>query len=297
MRSERLAKTRSMDFLASVVDFAKNAAGTKASISTDAEARFNASLSNYRHLRAVFDVLEKHSSSDSWLQNALICYQLNFLFCRDRDNLKKWLQYGAYQMRIRSIQNFIKSINAAWVKASLKETKGRVVIKLPDAASLSNGQRDLLYFGCKLLRTRETLSNKPCILMIDEIFDYLDDANIVVAQYFLSNIIESFKEEGRQIYICLLTHLDPAYFKGYALRKTQIIYLDKNSQRITETMRKLIAERDNPIWKSEISKYFLHYHPDECDISDIFNSTFGLPKRHGTNVGFRAFLVTSGISV
>lgn len=188
------------------------------------------------------------------------------------------------------IKEFIADINSAWVTANVKERKGRVVIEFPDASSLSNGQRDLLYFGCNILTTIESTSKKPSILFIDEIFDYLDDANIVVAQYFLSKLIDLYRRSNKTIYICILTHLDPSYFKGYALKRQKTIYLGDATQHITNTMKVLIANRDDACWSADLSKYFFHYHPNNHDISNTFNSQYGLPKIYGRSHGFYAFL-------
>jgi hypothetical protein len=80
------------------------------------------------------------------------------------------------------------------------------------------------------------------------------------------------------------------FFKGYALRRQNIVYLSASQQAVTETMKKVISNREDPCWKHELSKYFLHYHPDNCDIKEAFNSNFGLPKRHGESFGFYEFL-------
>lgn len=287
---DKLKQKKSSDLFEEMIEMVKGLEGTKASISDKVAAEYARKFDELPHLKAVFDVVMKHGQGNTWLDSAIICYILKDLSGSDRPNLKKWLQYAVYSRRLKSLKDFIGDINGAWVTAEIKETKGRVLVAFPDASSLSNGQRDLLYFGCNLLRTRETTSTRPCILLIDEVFDYLDDANIVVAQYFMSKLIDTYREEGRQIYICLLTHLDPVYFKGYALKRQQTVYLGDTTQKISETMRKVIVHRDDTCWAADLSRHFLHYHPDDCDISEIFNSTYGIPKKHGKSHGFYAFL-------
>lgn len=287
---DKLKQKKSSDLFEEIIKMAKGADGTKTSISDKIENAFVQKVNQLPHVKLVFDVVMRHSQGNTWLDGAILCYMLMDLSVSDRPNLKKWLQYAVYSRRLKSLKDFIRDINGAWVAAEIKETKGRVLVNFPDASSLSNGQRDLLYFGCNLLRARETTSTKPCILLIDEVFDYLDDANIVVAQYFLSKLIDAYREDGRQIYICLLTHLDPAYFKGYALKRQKTIYLGDASQKISETMRKVIAHRDDTVWAVDLSRHFLHYHPDNRDISEIFNATYGIQKRQGKSYGFYEFL-------
>ncbi len=287
---DKLKQKKSSDLFEEMIATVKRLEGTKASISDKVAAEYAQKFDELPHLKAVFDVVMKHGQGSTWLDSAIICYILMDLSGSDRPNLKKWLQYADYSRRLQSLKDFIGDINGAWVTAEIKETKGRVLVNFPDASSLSNGQRDLLYFGCNLLRTRETTSTKPCILLIDEVFDYLDDANIVVAQYFMSKLIDAYREEGRQIYICLLTHLDPLYFKGYALKRQQTVYLGDTTQKISETMRKVITHRDDECWAADLSRYFLHYHPADHDISYIFNTKYGLPKKHGKSHDFYEFL-------
>ncbi|WP_248308946.1 ATP-binding protein [Devosia sp. MC532] len=288
---DKLKQKKSSDFFEALIQKVKGLVGTKASISDAVSAVYASKIDELPHLKAVFDVVSKHRRGKStWLDCTLLCYILMDLSVSDRQNLKKWLQYAVYSRRLKSLRDFIEDINGAWVTAEIKETKGRVLVNFPDASSLSNGQRDLLYFGCNLLRTRETTSSKPCILLIDEVFDYLDDANIVVAQYFLSKLIDAYRKEGGQIYVCLLTHLDPMYFKGYALKRQQTVYLGDATQKTTETMRKIIMCREDQCWAADLSKHFLHYHPIDRDISGVFNTTYGLPKKHGKSHGFYNFL-------
>jgi hypothetical protein len=287
---DKLKQKKSCDLFEKIIGAVKDLGGTKASISAKVEAEYAEKVDELPHLKTVFDVVMKHEQGSTWLEGIIICYILMDLTVSARSNLKKWLQYAVYSRRLQSLKDFIEDINGAWVTAEIKETRGRVVVNFPDASSLSNGQRDLLYFGCNLLRTREMTSTKPCILLIDEVFDYLDDANIVVAQYFMSKLIDAYRQEKRQIYICLLTHLDPLYFKGYALRRQQTVYLGDTTQKISETMRKVIAHREDACWAGDLSRHFLHYHPENRDISEVFNTTYGLPKRHGKSHDFYEFL-------
>ncbi|MCZ7933834.1 ATP-binding protein [Agrobacterium leguminum] len=287
---DKLKQKKSSDLFKEMIETVKGLNGTKTSISDKVQTEYVQKVDELPHLKAVFDVVMKYGQANTWLDGIIICYILMDLCGSDRPNLKKWLQYAVYSRRLQSLKDFIRDINGAWVTAEIKETKGRILVNFPDASSLSNGQRDLLYFGCNLLRTQQTTSTKPCILLIDEVFDYLDDANIVVAQYFMSKLIDTYREDDRKIYICLLTHLDPLYFKGYALKRQQTVYLGETTQRISETMRKVISHRDDTCWAADLSRHFLHYHPDNRDISEVFNITYELPKKHGRSHGFYEFL-------
>lgn len=287
---DKLLQVKPQKIFSDLIDFVKISSGTKATISDNAEAKFFDIIDQNDHISTVTTILEPFHDIGTWLDKVMICYQAAHLCDTDRANFKRWLEYGAHQARLSTAREFISDINSAWVSAQVKEKKGRVVVEFPDAEALSNGQRDLLYFGCKMLRARQFVSKKPSIIIIDEVFDYLDDANIMVAQYFLSKMIEMYKSDGRKVFFCLLTHLDPAFFKGYALRRQQTLYLQTGDQKITNTMKKVVGDRDHDIWKADIERYFLHYHPDEMDLSTVFNLNFGLPKAHGRSHNFYNFL-------
>lgn len=227
---DKLKQKKSSDLLDQIIQASKNSAGTKTSISDNIEVLFGQAINEIPHLKSIFEVVSKHCSGNTWLDSVILCKMLMDVDVADRNNLKKWLLYAAHSRRIDFLRSVIEDINGAWVTAEIKETKGRARMVFPDASSLSNGQRDLLYFACNLLRARELTSTRPCILLIDEVFDYLDDANIVVAQYFISRLIEDYQKEAGKIYICLLTHLDPMFFRGYALRRQHTVYLAAGSQ-------------------------------------------------------------------
>ena len=66
-----------------------------------------------------------------------------------------------------------------------------------------------------LFRARAKLGEKEkSLLTIDEVFDYLDDANLLVAQHFLLELMKQFKDAGKSIYVVILTHLNPSQFKA-----------------------------------------------------------------------------------
>ena len=89
----------------------------------------------------------------------------------------------------------IKNFDNAWLKLCLKEKKGQLIAEFPNPSLISNGQRDILVFIAKLLRAEVKLHNDNSILIIDEIFDYLDEANLVAAQYYICKFIDNFKEK------------------------------------------------------------------------------------------------------
>ena len=149
-----------------------------------------------------------------------------------------------------------------------QETDNKVVVEYPLADSISNGQRDLLSFYCRLKKFyRSVNETKNYLLVIDEVFDYLDDANYIAAQYFLSKFM---KESKANIFVVLFTHLDPAHFRSavFSEKVLNVLYLSDISAKATPQMTSFLALRQkldknnaaDTVLYNNISAYFLHHH-------------------------------------
>ena len=99
-----------------------------------------------------------------------------------------------YDELLRSFDTTRHHICTSEVKIDKKRKK--LVVNFPHADEISNGQRDVLTFVAQLHRARRKLKKPNCILIIDEIFDYLDDANLVAFQYYITQFIEESEGSG-----------------------------------------------------------------------------------------------------
>ena len=127
-----------------------------------------------------------------------------------------------------------------------------------------------------LLKARESFSSKNNILIIDEIFDYMDDANLVVAQYYINQFISTLKENDQNIYPIILTHINPSYYRTFAFKDMKVYYFNSlNYPHASDNMMKLVRRRDEleKVDKGKadlISKYMLHFHTDYThDMTEI----------------------------
>lgn len=75
-----------------------------------------------------------------------------------------------------------------------------------------------------LFKARAKLGEKS-LLIIDGVFDYLDDADLLVAQRFLLELMKQFKDAGKSIYVVILTHLDSSQFKSFRFKKFHTFYI------------------------------------------------------------------------
>ena len=241
-------------------------------------------------LRELSEIIEKFEYSQ--LDSLLIAIEIAWL--SKTSTFKEALTYSLYLREKDFYNDLLKSINTTRhsiavveKKKSTSNPRKKLVIEFPSADQMSNGQRDILSFIAQIQKAKRNFSKQHCILVIDEVFDYLDDANLVAFQYYVTNMIEEFKEQGRCLYPILLTHLDPTYFKHFSFNKhkLQIRYLARNSTRTPSVFLKMVKHRDEPIIKDAVSKYHFHYYPGEVDLESEFQS-LALRKAWGKSHSF-----------
>ncbi|PNI02352.1 ATP-binding cassette domain-containing protein [Vibrio diazotrophicus] len=186
------------------------------------------------------------------------------IYCRDRIFFDKLIS------AVNSTRHSLKAKEVKKTKA--KNSKKKLIVEFPKVSSISNGQRDIISFVSQIQKAKNRFKKKLCILIIDEIFDYLDDANLVSFQYYITKLIEEFKEQGRTLYPVLLTHLDPNYFNHFCFNKhkMQINYLARDPSKVSSDYLCLVKNRDDDVIKDDLSKYFFHYHPDNKDLESDF---------------------------
>lgn len=177
----------------------------------------------------------------------------------------KAVTYSHYLSKKLSLDETLAEVNpvADRFRIQSDDSTGQLVVKWPKATQISNGQRDLMTFITRLMACEFSDSN-ACILIIDEIFDYLDDANLVTFQYYISKLINKFKKSRRIIIPILLTHLDPNYLKHFCFNDTKlnVIYLQKTRGRIGKETQKLILVREADDIKDILDEYYFHYNPN-----------------------------------
>ncbi|WVN42165.1 hypothetical protein AOB54_01930 [beta proteobacterium MWH-UniP1] len=230
-------------------------------------------------------------------QNAvfLTLWQIALLSRSQVAQLQGYLEFLRYKEIKRSLKTHVSDLNNSWKSATVKESRGKLVVEVPDPSHISNGQRDILLLVAMFHVAKHQLTKGKAILIIDEVFDYLDDANLTVAQFYITELIEDYKRQGRSIYPIIFTHLNPGFFKNYVFSDQNVIYLNKNEAFDSiDAMKKLIAARqDKKIidsTKSNISKYLVHYHVDAFDFSADLAAISGTRSSWGKHGKLQAFL-------
>lgn len=227
---------------------------------------------NYAHFKRV---LLKVTPAATCFEVFNTFFQLLYIWNHQKDNVRGACNRARYERYKQRIDSNLKLLDTTGRSICSKESNGRLVVTYPHANDISNGQRDVLTFATELMVFRAGLRlDKKYILIIDEVFDYLDDANTMAAQYYLSQIVK--KNQGN-IYIVLLTHLNPYYFRNYIFNEKIInqVYLEETLPVATQEMMKFISFRqglnikdaNDKTLEEDLSCYIFHYNPQVKDLS------------------------------
>ena len=244
-------------------------------------------LRNITCLKCIADIIKNYET------NEVSCYlsaiQFIWLYNNDKNSFKKVYEYYCYQVKKEKIEGILSTFNSTWKNIKAKEERNQLVVKFPPAKDISNGQRDVLSFISMLFKAREKLTKSSNILIIDEVFDYLDDANLVAVQYYITKFIDEMKKEGKNIYPLILTHLDPSNFEIFAFKGLKIYYLNKQQAQTSIHFEKLLRARKEDSIEEEVSKYLLHYHTEKINKRDDFRS-LGLKETWGEGNNFKNYI-------
>lgn len=270
---------------------------------------FDKIKSNEHYDRVVKALCETKSDLDDFLDFFQIC---SFFDKNRKSGIKSFIEYQKYLNFRTELDKNITYVNSSiWKSIKTSENNNKVIIEFPNADVLSNGQRDIITFTVHLQIVKsKLLKNKSNILLIDEVFDYLDDANILAAQYYLSDLLKYAKKEKIELIIGIFTHLSPKYFRSNAINKfINECYLKDVEAKADEAMKLFIAFREDLYEKNgagtligddkdlyeNLSKYHFHYHPKTIDLKSIL-TTKKLGKKNvkaswGDSIVFISYLL------
>lgn len=288
-----LLKPRQWGKIESVQTKIANHSGTDQDAMGDVESDIQL-LSAEPHFQLAVKIIEDTSGFD---QNKvfLTLWQFAWLARSNLQQLQDYLKYLRYGEIKKSLKTHVDDLNTSWKAAAVKESKGKLIVEFPDPLHISNGQRDILLLVAMFHVAKHQLAKSKAILIIDEVFDYLDDANLTVAQFYITELIEDYNRQGRAIYPIILTHLNPSFFKNYVFSNQNVIYLEKNQKFDSiDAMKKLIAARSDENIKEDIrkniSKYLVHYHVGDFNFSTDLAEITGTRSSWGKNGKFEMFL-------
>jgi hypothetical protein len=286
---KKLLQSRNSKKIESFLSEINSLTGTKQAIANSAIGTILLQSDIINTVIERFDSLFSGLTQIEKLVNAI---QLRELFNNNRDNLSNIIDYYNYIFAEKEINEMLGFFNCTWKNIKAREKSSELVIEFPKANQISNGERDVLCFIGKLFEARNKLRKEKAILVIDEIFDYLDDANLIAAQYYLTKFIDQFKKSGRELFLIILTHLDPMFFNTYSFSTKNVIYLNKinrltNKHKINNLLkdRERCKKTDKERY-DRISTHYLHYSHTNIDESEYLQ-TLGVETELLTSESFQ----------
>lgn len=185
-------------------------------------------------------------------------------------------KYNEYKRIKKKIDERLKIFNTLGRELTSHKSNGKLIVKFDKPSSMSNGERDVLLFITKLTAFEEMFTKKVGILVIDDIFDYLDGSNMLAVQYYISELIKDAKNKNKVLYVLIFTHLDPCDFSNYYFNDKKITYLTNMPNIQKDNVYYILMARgsDNIAenLKKYIEQYYLHYHCEKKEIiEDIDN--------------------------
>lgn len=253
-------------------------------------------LNNFKqieYLNTIGNLINEFDTNFTEAQNFLAAIQLIWLYNQDTNAFKNACVFSNYRLDKQKFDNNLATFNCTWKSIRSSETQGKLVVKFPKAISISNGQRDILSFISLLFRAKRHLKKDANILIIDEVFDYLDDANLTAAQFYITTLIDEFKENNKRIYPLILTHLNPNYFKNFAFSNQKVYYLDKSNIQVNPHITRMLRVRADKmvdeLIRNDISKHLVHYEPTHINRRNEFRN-LNIPELWGEAENFYQFL-------
>lgn len=229
--------------------------------------------------KEVIQSITQFTDGMSKLDRFDIFYQTLYFWKRNKQDIRKANKRTAYEEQKAKFNSNLAMLDTTWKNISSIEDGNKLIVKFPHADEISNGQRDILTLVVELLKFKSQIQEgKKYILLIDEVFDYLDDANTITAQYFLTKFLELSKEN---LFLCMLTHLNPFSFRNYIFseKKVNYVYLKQTQPVATKAMMAFISFREGldrtdnrqENLYNRLSHDLFHYNPIVVDYSEDIN--------------------------
>lgn len=240
-------------------------------------------------VKALADLLAMAAGPTQARIDALLSgLQVVLTYLGNKKAFKEACKYLSYVNEKESFEDIIKAFGSTWKRVKPTERKGSLVVSFPPALHISNGQRDSLCFAAELRKIERSISSRDIILVIDEVFDYLDDANLVAVQYYITKLIKKVREKQRNMYPLILTHLNPYYFRNFTFASQKVYFLKKSKPAVNKDFRALIAKREDPSIKDDLGRHYLHYDPSPVDVTTQFQA-LGLKESWGDSIAFHSY--------
>lgn len=271
--------------------------GSKEQIQSSIAMEVFDNLFSDEEYRAVVGKMENYNPDLSSTGRFTFFYQLLHLWNHHKEVLRKCKKWSEYEQMRSKYSETLDCCDTTGNRVKIEEVKGKLILKFPNGNMISNGQRDIVTFIIQLMIFENNIrEGKNNLLIIDEVFDYLDDANIVAAQYFLSNLIHNYKDK---LYVVVLSHLGEDSFRSYALRNLlnvccikPVVAKPEEAMKVYIRFRESIRKENGRAY-DDLSCYFFHYHPEAetKDFTEYYQVKQNLKKNWFNRLGVHVYLL------
>ncbi len=228
---------------------------------------------------------KRKTPDDSELKLMLRAVRLITLYYRKKDDFAARVAYARYKEQEQFYHDLFVMLKKTWNNIIPRKEGNKFSLRIPDAQRISNGERDIMVFMANLCRAKSRFTKKNNILIIDEVFDYLDDANLMAVQFYITDLIKVLHDEEKNIFPIILSHLNPDYYgQHYSFKDLKVYYLCALPHpHVSDNMIKLLRKRKELSkavgsgGEEDISKYMLHFHSDYT--KDMIAFVGGCPTR------------------
>lgn len=242
--------------------------------------------------KKVVGLIKNYIDDTTELKLFLYFYQIQKIYLSEKEMVKAKVKRAKYELFKQSFDHNLSIIGKTWRDIHMIEHKESLVIKMPTATNISYGQRDVLTLSIELLKIKSEIKDGcKLILIIDEVFDYLDPVNMTIVQYYFSQLVKEYKDKCT-LYPIIMTHLSPVFFNNYTFspKRMNIVYLQKDYIQPNANVKKLLAKREEETIKDDVSKFLLHYNEGEINQREQFKQ-LRLAETWGEGTTFLEHLV------
>ena len=272
------------------VERLNNQAGTAEDLRTWIDTNELVFLKSIQYLEQIANLIgEFDFGFNSQADNFLSAIQIIRYYNDDATRFKNAVSRKIYEAEKENYTKTFNDFNSSWQEFKPVERDTKLLVDIPKTTKISNGQRDVMCFIALLKKAELHFSKENCLLIIDEVFDYLDDANLIAVQYYVTQLINKLNKENKKLYPIILTHLNPLFFKNFTFSKQKIYFLDKKEAKISSGMKNLLLKREDSLIKDNVSKYHFHYEPNGINIRPDFE-TLGIKPTWGDSSVFDSYI-------
>lgn len=284
------AKMR-QEYINGIIQIINPQNGTVENIKANFKEEYLSELNKDSSYRNIAELINRYKNIKG-LELFLYFYQIQKIYLGDKKMVKAKVQRAKYELFKQAFDNNLAIIGKTWKDIHTMEHKGALVIKMPNATNISYGQRDVLTLSIELLKIKSEIKDGcKLILIIDEVFDYLDPVNMTIVQYYFSQLVEEYRQKCI-LYPIIMTHLSPDYFNNYTFspRRMNIVYLQKDYIQPNVNIKRLLVKREEETIKDDIAKFLLHYNKGEINQRAQFRN-LGLAETWGEGTTFLEHLI------